>query len=291
MSQKQPVQELNMKHPASAEHGLAMLREASHQSLRTVWKQNFPNQCKATAKEEKQEENTRAQELCPGNKTSDNEMSQAEEKRPQELYQKEDYTKEEMSQAERIIRKGFCKGKTAATKSYSNGKMMPSGTSTTSGMTSWAQAMSWIFTLTPMRHSALSAVLDAETAAAESVPDPHSTSPTTAGATGSEPAGAAMARAAEEEDHCAHPTPKAQEDEIKASPAFVEQLTGTEAESQAAALHSPCSPLSPLPSWPEAHSLSRAQAAHSQCPSRFRRALRALSRLCCCPCMGGRPED
>lgn len=85
-------------------------------------------------------------------------------------------------------------------------------------------------------------------AAAETVADLPSTAPATANAMGSAPAASAVAR-----------DPEAQEEAMAASPAFGKQVRTAGAESQAAALYSPCSPSRPLPSWPEAHGLSGQQ--------------------------------
>lgn len=289
-SQNQPVQEFNTKHLASAEHRLPLLREASPQRLPDCLEANFPTQCGALAKEEKQAENSRPQELRPGNGIGDNTMSEAEDKRPQDLSQMEYSTDEELSQAEKDTQKRLLQGE------GSNDKELFQGESDAI----WDIYDLWDYFLGPAHeqdahtdaHQVPSSLSTLGTeAAAEAVAELHSTSAATAGATGSEPAGAAVARTAEEEEHCAPVAPKAQEDAREASPAFGERVTVTVPERQAAAPHSPCSPLSPLPSRPETHGLSRARAVGSQRPSRFRRALRALSRLCRCACMGGRPED
>lgn len=290
MSQNQPVQELNTKHPASAEHRLPLHREANPQMLPDCVEANFPIQRGALAKEEKQAENGRPQELCSGNEFSDNAMSEADDKTPQDLFQKEYSTDEELSQAEKDTEKRLLQGEGSNDKELFQGE----------NDAIWDIYDLWDYYLGTAHeqdahtyaHQVPSSLSTLGTeAAAEAVAELRSTSAATAGATGSEPAGAATARAAEEEEHCAPVAPKAPEDARKASPAFGERVTVTVLERQAAAPHSPCSPLSPLPSWPETHGLSRARAVGSQRPSRFRRALRALSRLCRCACEGGRPED
>ncbi|TRZ23434.1 hypothetical protein HGM15179_003589 [Zosterops borbonicus] len=53
----------------------------------------------------------------------------------------------------------------------------------------------------------------------------------------------------------------------------------------------PHSPSSPRPAWLGAQALRRQPAAPRKRPSRFRRALRALRGLFCCPCMRPQPEE
>lgn len=133
MSHRQPVLELNTKHLTSMEHRMPLIREASpvlqklekissHQRMLDWLKANFPSQCRALAKEEKQAENNRLQELCQGNKIGGKKMTQAEDKQPQILSQRECCMDEGLSQAEKDNEKRLWQGEGSNDKELSQGE-------------------------------------------------------------------------------------------------------------------------------------------------------------------------